>query len=198
MESFKGGGLVLTRKDDLVAVNMDNCFDANGELTEKAARVVKELDTYTEVSPSGKGLRLIARGRLPEGRRRSGKLEMYDCDRFVTITGNVYGGEKTVENRTEELLAVHSRELGGGNGSAAPSPPPEPVSEPPRHEDEEVLEAMFKSKNGAKLQKLYDGDNSDYDDDKSRGDLALMGGLAFFTNYHPEQAERLFRASKRV
>jgi putative DNA primase/helicase len=51
------------------------------------------LDTYTEKSPSGDGLRLIGRGELPKwSRNKSGHFEAYDQGRFVTITGNVFGG----------------------------------------------------------------------------------------------------------
>jgi primase-polymerase (primpol)-like protein len=56
--------------------------------------------TYGEISPSGQGVKFIAKGKLPgkSGTRRSGigpdgtgALEVYDHGRFFTITGDVFG-----------------------------------------------------------------------------------------------------------
>ncbi len=41
-------------------------------------KIVELLDSYTEVSPSGRGLHVWVRGKVPGDRRRRGKLEMYD------------------------------------------------------------------------------------------------------------------------
>jgi putative DNA primase/helicase len=53
-------------------------------------RVIEGLDSYTELSPSGKGVHVIAKGQIPHGGRR-GAVEMYCQDRFFTVTGHVLG-----------------------------------------------------------------------------------------------------------
>jgi putative DNA primase/helicase len=45
------------------------------------------LGGYQEVSPSGTGVHIIVKGKLPEGRSRRGKIEAYSRERFFTFTG---------------------------------------------------------------------------------------------------------------
>jgi primase-polymerase (primpol)-like protein len=71
---------------------------------------VGKIDTYTEKSPSGTGLHLLAKGTLPEGRRRTGCVELYDRGRFFTVTGDhVPGTPRTLHERTREVGALHKR-----------------------------------------------------------------------------------------
>ena len=57
------------------------------------------MQTYTEYSPSGTGLRCLVRGDLPGpykhkvtglGPDRHGVLEVYEENRYLTITGDIY------------------------------------------------------------------------------------------------------------
>ena len=71
-----------------VGVDLDHCREAEaGEIQEWAADVIAHLDSYTEASPSGTGVHIILKGSLPPGRRREGPIEMYDSNRYFTVTG---------------------------------------------------------------------------------------------------------------
>lgn len=88
----KGGlpgiGFVFSAEDPYAGVDLDKCRDPQtGRLDEDAAAIVAGLDSYTEASPSGTGVHVIVRGRVPGSRKRSGGVEIYDHDRFFTITG---------------------------------------------------------------------------------------------------------------
>ena len=52
-----------------------------------AAEIVTKLNTCTEVSPSGEGLKLFARGKLPGSGKKRAQIEMYDQGRYFTVTG---------------------------------------------------------------------------------------------------------------
>lgn len=93
---FDGIGFVLDGSDDLVGWDFDGCLDDKGQLRDELVqRLLGLLDSYTEISPSGRGLRVIARGELPkDGARRRGRIEAYDTKRFLTITGSVFGNER--------------------------------------------------------------------------------------------------------
>ena len=54
---IEGVGLILAR--GYCGIDLDNVIDENGQLAPFAAAIVERLDTYTEVSPSGRGLHLI-------------------------------------------------------------------------------------------------------------------------------------------
>ena len=95
LDRFDGVGFVFSSGDPYTGVDLDGCVDPEtGEVEPWAAEIAAELDSYTEISPSGTGVHIIARGRLPEGRRRKGRVEMYDQGRFFTVTGHVLGGAR--------------------------------------------------------------------------------------------------------
>jgi primase-polymerase (primpol)-like protein len=88
-----GIGFVLGQYGDaadrVVGVDLDHCVDGSGQVVDWAQRIVDQLDSYTELSPSGMGVRifLLADG-LPGPRRRKGPIEMYDTGRYLTVTGH--------------------------------------------------------------------------------------------------------------
>src|SRR5262249_6273626 len=78
-----GIGIVLRREsgetESLVAWDLDHCRDAaTGALEPWATEIIVELDTYAELSPSGRGVRLFCHGRLPPAGRKKGRVECYD------------------------------------------------------------------------------------------------------------------------
>ena len=80
--------------DGIVGIDLDDCREAEtGKLAGWAEDIIGKLKTYTEVSPSGTGLKLFVRGELPEGcrsgfkRPEGGSVEVYSTGRFFTVTG---------------------------------------------------------------------------------------------------------------
>ena len=98
----------------MAGVDHDHCFDpATGTLQTWAWDNVCLLNSYSEVSPRGEGVKTIVRGALPPGRRRTGQVEMYDSGRFFATTGHHLAGTPcTVEERTAALHALHRRIFG--------------------------------------------------------------------------------------
>jgi putative DNA primase/helicase len=88
---FDGVGFVLTAQDPFCGFDFDNCLNTSGEITlARVAEFVAALNSYTEVSPSFTGLRVIVRAKLPPGGRKKGDFECYDDRRYLTITGNIW------------------------------------------------------------------------------------------------------------
>lgn len=89
---YDGISYAITPADNMTFVDLDNVRDPETAIVQDwACDLLEELRaTYIELSPSGKGLHALVKGRLPrDGRRRSmsGQLEMYDSGRFATMTG---------------------------------------------------------------------------------------------------------------
>jgi primase-polymerase (primpol)-like protein len=81
-----GIGFVLG--DGWIGIDLDHQRNAEtGEVTPVAQEVIRAINSYTEVSPSGAGFHIIAKGVLPEGRRKRGDFEMYSDGRYFTVTG---------------------------------------------------------------------------------------------------------------
>lgn len=95
-----------------VALDFDECCDeVTRELRPDVAEIVRRLDTYTEYSPSGRGVRAFVLGELP-GENVTAKAagyELYGEGAYVTVTGfRVDGTPETVAEGGElltELLA---------------------------------------------------------------------------------------------
>lgn len=186
-----GIGMVFTGEEPYSGVDLDDCIQ-DGALTAQARQIVDALDSYTEISPSGRGLRIICRGKLlsgdPGGRR--GPYEVYSAGRFLTMTGRVFEGRRTIEKRTDAL-----REFRATYASAPAAPPSRGCQTPPPPTgpltDDEILALIDRAANGDKVRALMAGGGG------SEGDAALIWELAFYTR-DPAQIERIMRSTARV
>ncbi len=185
-----GLGIVLTRDDDLVGIDLDSCRDAaTGQLEEKARKWAVSIGSYVEVSPSGTGIRVFVRGQLPVDGKRKSRLEVYAARRYLTLTGHpLEGAPATIERRQEILDRLYAKMAG-----PAPQNGQRSSGMSPGRPDHEVLAAATKARNGAKVIALLRGDTSAYSS-HSEADLALLSGLAFYTQ-DAGQLERLWRGS---
>lgn len=88
---FAGLGYVMTGAHGIIGVDLDNCIDKKGQLAPWAREVVDQLASYTEISPSGKGLRILVAGEMPnDWNNHDVGIEVYGGNeaRFLTITGS--------------------------------------------------------------------------------------------------------------
>ena len=199
--NYKGIGFVVHAGDPYVGVDLDGCRDAEtGELRTWARRIIERLNTYTEVSPSGRGVRLWLHGVKPgtsckRTLSKTEQIEVYDHDRFFTVTGHhLTGTPSTIEDRQTGLDSWYAEVFPPAPTSDSPVHPDEP-SEPVDVDDAVLLERASCGKNGARFQRLWAGDTSDYHDDANKADLALCGTLAFYTGSDANRMDRLFRQS---
>jgi len=193
-----GLGFVFTKSDPFVGVDLDDYRypDSDGDLCDSVARdIIDELQSYTEVSPSGTGYHIIVKGELPNGRNRRGDIEMYDHGRFFTFTGErVPQTNYNAVKRQMELNKVHAKYLGepdksGGVNTGGATPPEELDID-----DEEVVEKAKDAANGDSFESLWNGMTAGYDS-QSEADLALCAYLSFWTGGDEKQMDRLFRQS---
>jgi primase-polymerase (primpol)-like protein len=91
-----GFGFVLNG-DGIVCVDLDDCV-TDGVVDAEAADFVAGIgETYSEFSPSGRGLHVWGYGSLDKGRRFTAgnlKVEVYPAGRFITVTGRPYRKSK--------------------------------------------------------------------------------------------------------
>jgi primase-polymerase (primpol)-like protein len=86
---YEGIGFVFSSGDPFAGVDLDKCRDPEtGKVEPWAAELVETLDSYTELSPSGKGLHVIVKGKVPTPLKRP-HVEMYSVERYFTVTGHV-------------------------------------------------------------------------------------------------------------
>jgi len=121
---WAGIGYVFTIGAGVVGVDLDDCFDENNRLTDEARQIVQMLNSYTERSPSGRGLHILACGSIPHSVKRAG-FEMYNELRYFTVTGKQYGASEfscnDIADRQTELEALFVT-YGGDMEPARPQP----------------------------------------------------------------------------
>jgi hypothetical protein len=198
--SFDGLGFVLF---PLVGIDLDDCRDpVTGVLTPEAAEIVREMDTYTEISPTGTGLHLIGHGYVPRhgnvNKQENSSVEMYSEGRYFTFTGNrLPGTPNSVEERFRQISKLHKQYFPEGYREP-PLPSEKPIANPNGRrtaiglEDELVLERATK-RYGDTFEALLQGDRSGYKT-QSEGDMAFLRYLSGVTN-NPSQMTRIMRAS---
>lgn len=106
-----GVAIVLTADDPLVVVDIDECINADGTLTNAAQEVVTLLDSYTEVSPSGRGIHIFVKGELAGKRRRSQtrhrdvrRQPLYDRD-WILLWQRANAGQRAHATASEIVRA---------------------------------------------------------------------------------------------
>jgi putative DNA primase/helicase len=195
-EEVSGIGFAL-KNSPYAGLDLDDCRDPQtGEIEPWAAEIVAEMKSYTEVTPSGKGVRILVRGDLPPGGRRKGKIEMYDTGRILSVTGQHLKGTPTsIKTREKELKKLHARIFGvKGLKPASSQGLQSKAQKSPALADSDLIRRAMRAKNGEEFYRLWSGDWSGYDS-RSEADFRLCSMLAFWTGKNPEEMDRLFRQS---
>jgi putative DNA primase/helicase len=116
LERFGGDGVqfLLSESDSYTGIDLDACVNPHtGEMEPWAAQLVASFDSYTELSPSGTGLRIMTQGKKPEGSpSHCGPIEVYDRVRALSITGNLHRKGKVRDGQTQvEWLCLAMKPL---------------------------------------------------------------------------------------
>lgn len=197
-----GVGFVFGPDRAFTGLDLDHVIE--GGVLDAAYRwVVEEAGTYTEVSPSGDGLHLIFRGPKPEGAERSRKgqpcgrvVEMYDHDRYFTVTGNVFEGHGAVSANPDVVERAYRTWIEPETRSSQPRlDDAAREATPGGMGDDELVERMLASRSGGDIRALLAGDCSAQGGDHSAADMALCSHLAFWCAGDAARMDRIFRAS---
>lgn len=182
-----GVGYVFMAADPFFGIDLDGCRDPRtGEVAAWALEIVERFDTYTEPSPSGKGLHLIGRGEKPApNSRKGGQIECYDRARFFTMTLDPLPGYEQLQDRSDVLTTWHRetwpqepRERAGGSVTLT-------------LEDRDIIDRL--SVQPGKAPALVRGDAREYPS-PSEARAALAWLCCFYTD-DEAQVSRIVQAS---
>lgn len=191
---YDGIGFVFSRQDNYIGIDIDNCV-VDGKPNSFAMEIIELLDSYTEFSPSGNGIHIIVKGKLPQSVLGTGRkstkygLEVYSYGRYFTMSGNRENSNE-IYDRTDELAELFEKYFDDSDIKGRIN-----LAEYEKDEiklsNEELWERMFRSKNGDEIRALYNGHliNGDH----SASDLALCNHLAFWTGKSATRMDSMFR-----
>lgn len=189
---YSGLGFVLTENDPYTFIDLDDTSKVKSPDTPQAAldrqlKIFHQFDSYSETSPSGNGLHIIVRGKVPAGRRRSA-IEIYSTLRYMTMTGNIFNGKAVINDR-QELVTALWEEMGGGAAVAIYT-----GDDIQKDSDEVIVQRAMNAANGDKFAILHGGQWQELYSSQSEADFAYMDMLAFYTQSRV-QLKRMFRSS---
>jgi primase-polymerase (primpol)-like protein len=162
-----------------------------GKVKGWAKEIIEMMGSYTEVSPSGTGVKIIIKGTLPGNGIKKGNIEIYDKGRYFTITGwHLEGTPKRILRRPKSLRALLEKitEKGQSDTDKKCDIKPSTLT------DNEIIERAKKANNGDKFKRLWEGNISGYNS-RSEADLALCAILAFWAVRDSSRIDNLFRQS---
>lgn len=183
---YSGIGFVFTKNDYFCGIDLDDTSNAIARALQ--SEIFKELNSYSERSPSGRGLHIVVKAELPGIGRRRGSIELYDNKRFFTMTGDVFHNVPIAERQIE--VEARYNQMG-----APPQEYKHGEDQKETHTDENILEIAANAANGEKFSKLYAGKWGEFYKSQSEADFALIDIIGFYTQ-NEKQVVRLFRASE--
>ena len=165
---------------------------------DKLDNIVSEFNeafkSYTEVSPSGNGLHIIVKGKIPGNRRRKGNIEMYDSGRFFTMTGKNIGKYKDVTEVSEQVFKIIYNKYLPDNTIKYPTT--NNYQENIHNLSEiDVINEIYNSKQAKLFDDLMKGNYEPYYTSHSEADMALANILAFWCAKDYSQMDSIFRQS---
>jgi P4 family phage/plasmid primase-like protien len=91
---FAGIGFVFTAEDNLVGVDLDDCYDQHVGFTNAAMQqIANSIEGYMEVSPSGTGVKIFTRAeQFAAHADHAMGFEAYATGRYFTVTGHHLSG----------------------------------------------------------------------------------------------------------
>lgn len=192
----KGEALIDDAGNRLAAVDLDHCVSEDGQLEPWARAIVDRLHTYTERSPSGRGLRLLLWADcLPPNGRKKGNIEIYNSGHYVTLTGqHLEDTPTTIEERTSEIAAVHAQVFAAKSSKKHHGDEQRRATVPTGDDDATLIERAKRAANGSKFSSLWVGDWSGYSS-QSEADSALCLMLTFWIGRDEARIDRVFRQS---
>jgi hypothetical protein len=128
---YSGIGFAFLAGDGLIGIDIDNCFDQEtGEFSDLATAAITGCNSYTEFTPSGKGLHIIVAGATTTFKSDKIGLEVFCSSQFFTFTGIQCGGSPSAINPISDaeldrlrVLVQSARPAASPARATAPLPP---------------------------------------------------------------------------
>jgi len=193
----QGTGLGFFLGDGYIGIDIDKVSDEIMEYSmdfnaaSMTADFLRGIYTYAEISPSKTGLHFIGKGKVPGERKRYKNLEIYDRDRFFTITGNILKDKdrSKIVNINQELLPLYKTYMPridyGESKVGRINLSPSSLADKNRFSQDDILNILFNRRyfnySGEDLRQIYNGNYQNYFNSRSEADFFMLGRLLYYT-----------------
>ncbi len=187
---YNGLGIVISQDSGLIFMDVDHCFDEDGNVSDIGADVIESCHgkTFMERSQSGTGLHVLAFGEIPKSYKNSvNGTEMYNNGRFCALTGDALSACE-IAHIQPIITSLYEKYRTKEKAPVVHSIACQSVQK----EDEWIIR---KASEHGYFSSLYRGEWTGRYKSQSEADVALCGILAFWTNCDYEAIDRIFRTS---
>ncbi len=135
---WDGIGFAFLPGDGLIGVDIDGAVSEDGEISERCQAIVKACGSYTEWSPSRRGVHIICAGDTKTFKDNSIGLEVFCGRQFFTCTGEAWGDmpadvgpmDEGTLKRLQATVRAAQKAASAPKPSAAAAKPRAPSSSP--------------------------------------------------------------------
>lgn len=189
---FNGIGFMFPLDGSIVGIDVDNkkggsIFESR-TYTPEMLTVLGTVNSYAEISPSGKGIHVFIKAHIPKGEmnKPTNATEIYQKGRFFTVTGwQIPKTPNDLQSQQTQLDNLYKRLNPTGDKSQNTRLNPIHQKNPAAQGNNTypvTSNTIFqRARNDAKFNALFAGNLFTYGDDQSRADLGLCLKLAFYT-----------------
>lgn len=198
IEDFGLDGLGFYFKEPYFGIDIDKVWTEieryrSGDTDDNiVSEFIGSMESYAEYSPSGTGIHILCKGKLPDGGRRKGNVEMYSSGRFFTVTGNAASKYTEVTDGTEAIKNLHKKYIQKEKTTIIYHPSFESIIQ---LNEDEVVQAALNSKNGKRFEVFLNGGWEAFYSSQSEADMAFANDLAFWTGRDYSKMDSIFRNS---
>lgn len=127
---YDGLGFAFLPGDGLIGIDIDGAIDGEtGEVSPRCQAIIDACASYTEFSPSGRGVHIICAGETETFKDNSIGLEVFCGRQFFTVTGRPWPGapaqvagldDKTLRRLRSTVRQARARKPAASTPAAAP------------------------------------------------------------------------------
>ena len=186
-----GDGLGFMLGDGYIGIDIDKVsydifvYSMNYHAKSMTADFLRGISTYAEISPSKTGLHFLGIGEVPGERKRYKNLEIYDKDRFFTVTGNIIKDRdrNKVINIDSELKSLYEKYMPKTNVIISENKRNQAITFYKRNQDtlEKLFDRGYFSYTGEDLRQIYYGNYESYFNSQSEADFFMLQRLLYYT-----------------
>lgn len=198
--NYFGIGLMLPGTN-IIGIDIDHCIDADGRISDIASEIITKVNSYTEISPSKEGIRILVHDKdnrfdtlrktleLTHYMNKNSELglEFYSekDNRYLTITGNLLDNMYIdVKSNIEPVKSLYEKYLKKNNNAAKNKTNSNNVVNGKKvltnieFTDEEILNKLRSSKKCFEFEEAYNIPGAPGNSEK---DIKVIGMLAYYT-----------------
>ena len=97
---FDGVGFVFTKRVGITGIDLDKVISELGEINSLALEFIEMANSYTELSPSGRGFHIYVFAKIDKAVKTEAG-EIYDEGRFFTVTGDIWNSVDVVRENQD-------------------------------------------------------------------------------------------------